>query len=110
MIPTVTLVEDATHLSEFLEAETNSVTLKIDQQCDYNAQQEGTCSISIDINANAVGFSTAELATASGTISLAPVALDTGSGSKSASVSAHSFMAIPIVAAIVSGAALLVVA
>ena len=106
----MTLVEDATHLSEFLEAQTSSVTVKINQECDYNAQQEGTCSISIDVNANAVGFSTAELATTSGIVSLAPVALDTGSSTKSASVSVHSFMAIPIVAAIVSGAALLAVA
>lgn len=79
--------------------------MKISQECNYDAQHDGSCSAVIQVDGE--GISVATTTTATGSISLNPIALTTA---KAAGVSIHSFMSAPIIATIVSGIALLIAA
>lgn len=83
---------------------TSSVTVKVNEECGYDSDHVGACTAVLE--ANQPGLAIATTATASGTITLNPVALTTA---KSAAASTSSFAAIPLVATLVSGITLLIV-
>lgn len=126
---TVTLVEDATHLSQFLEV-TEGITLQLHEECGLDSDHVGTCTI-INTN-NVLGHIVATTDVIEGTITLNPIVVSTSSGleldaapsstssgaastsansnnntSNSGAVSMNSFAVTPTVATVVSGFALL---
>ncbi|KAI5121224.1 hypothetical protein M0805_007232 [Coniferiporia weirii] len=90
---TVTLVEDATHFSEMVAISTESATVNIIENCNYNAQLQGVCTMIQEVVVPSLTVDTT--LTGSGVISLDPVVLATAKSAASRSRGVHFLIAVP---------------
>ncbi|KAH8117727.1 hypothetical protein DFH11DRAFT_1570226 [Phellopilus nigrolimitatus] len=82
---TLTLVEDASGVSEHAVAPTGSATLDYNVECGFDSASLGVCTAIIAAGTGAEAVSTTR--TDSGTVTLIPVAVSTGSGSAATTTS-----------------------
>lgn len=79
-----TLVEGSTYLSQGFQVSTEGGTGDFSEECSFDEEKKGVCTVAFDIDAGGIETGTTIVATA--TISLSPIELDVNSSGSSLSI------------------------